>query len=293
MRMKSPLSVCGVALALGTPQAQANGLTPGGTILGVFSNVVTNGFVIHDTTISSPPVYFDNAGTAAFSIVNSTDPTLGGTPPQQSTGSKLQWGVDGDPLIDPSESFSELIFFGGQVPANVTQPFQAGVLTFLNGTSNLNSLIFAADISLYDNFVGTSSYLGTDHVIITTTSNIGVAGAENLDADYINICGNGSTICNTSIEAYEDSQGGTGVTFDLTAQIVGDPQLEFTDVALAAVQTNLLDPTSPPGLTGSVGGQAGAGSVPEPSTWAMMVLGFVGMGFVGYRTKRRAGATAA
>ena len=90
--MKLALSVCGVALALGTPQARANGLTPGGTIIGVFSNVVTNGFVTHDTTISSPPVYFDNAGTAAFSIVNSTDPTLGGTPPQQSTGSKLQWG---------------------------------------------------------------------------------------------------------------------------------------------------------------------------------------------------------
>jgi hypothetical protein len=288
MRIKLALSVCGVALALGTAQARANGLTPGGTIIGVFSNVVTNGFVIHDPTISSPPVYFDNAGTAAFSIVNSTDPTLGGTPPQQSTGSKLQWGVGGG--VDPSQSFSELIFFGGQVPANVTQPFQAGVLTFLNGTSDLNSLIFAADLSLYDNFVDPSSYLGTDKVIITTTSNLGTPA---LDTDYINICGNGSTICNTSIEAYEDSQGGTGVTFDLTAQIVGDPQLQFTDVALAPVQTNLLDPLSPPGeLTGLVGGQAAAGSVPEPSTWAMMALGFAGLGFMGYYRTKRASAAA-
>jgi PEP-CTERM motif len=29
------------------------------------------------------------------------------------------------------------------------------------------------------------------------------------------------------------------------------------------------------------------GSVPEPSTWAMMLLGFVGLGFVGYRTSRQ------
>ena len=31
-------------------------------------------------------------------------------------------------------------------------------------------------------------------------------------------------------------------------------------------------------------------SVPEPSTWAMMLLGFAGLGFVGYRTSRRAAA---
>ena len=33
--------------------------------------------------------------------------------------------------------------------------------------------------------------------------------------------------------------------------------------------------------------------VPEPSTWAMMVLGFAGLGFAGYRASRRATATAA
>jgi PEP-CTERM motif len=35
-----------------------------------------------------------------------------------------------------------------------------------------------------------------------------------------------------------------------------------------------------------------AGNVPEPSTWAMMLLGFAGLGFAGYRRSRRA-ATAA
>jgi hypothetical protein len=29
-------------------------------------------------------------------------------------------------------------------------------------------------------------------------------------------------------------------------------------------------------------------SVPEPSTWAMLLLGFTGLGFVGYRQTRRA-----
>jgi hypothetical protein len=33
--------------------------------------------------------------------------------------------------------------------------------------------------------------------------------------------------------------------------------------------------------------------VPEPSTWAMMLLGFAGLGFAGYRTSRRTAAAAA
>jgi hypothetical protein len=28
-------------------------------------------------------------------------------------------------------------------------------------------------------------------------------------------------------------------------------------------------------------------AVPEPSTWAMMLLGFAGLGFAGYRTSRK------
>ena len=34
-------------------------------------------------------------------------------------------------------------------------------------------------------------------------------------------------------------------------------------------------------------------STPEPSTWAMMVLGFAGLGFAGYRKSRKTVAIAA
>jgi PEP-CTERM motif len=33
--------------------------------------------------------------------------------------------------------------------------------------------------------------------------------------------------------------------------------------------------------------------VPEPATWAMMLLGFAGLGFAGYRTSRRSASIAA
>jgi hypothetical protein len=37
----------------------------------------------------------------------------------------------------------------------------------------------------------------------------------------------------------------------------------------------------------------GVGAVPEPSTWAMMILGFAGVGFMAYRRKRNGDALAA
>jgi hypothetical protein len=33
--------------------------------------------------------------------------------------------------------------------------------------------------------------------------------------------------------------------------------------------------------------------VPEPSTWAMMLLGFAGLGYLGYRSRKRPAAIAA
>jgi hypothetical protein len=35
------------------------------------------------------------------------------------------------------------------------------------------------------------------------------------------------------------------------------------------------------------------GAVPEPSTWAMMLLGFAGLGYAGYRTSQKAASIAA
>jgi hypothetical protein len=67
---------------LGTLQARADGLPPGGTIIGIFSDPIYSGFVTHYPNIFTS-TYFDNTKTAprSLSIVNSTDPTLEGTPP--------------------------------------------------------------------------------------------------------------------------------------------------------------------------------------------------------------------
>ena len=80
------------------------------------------------------------------------------------------------------------------------------------------------------------------------------------------------------------SEGGTGVTADLDGQIVGDPQLQFTDVTVSPDQL---------ATGGLVGNEPAAGIIPEPSTWAMMMLGFGGLGLLGYRAKRASAAKVA
>jgi hypothetical protein len=42
------------------------------------------------------------------------------------------------------------------------------------------------------------------------------------------------------------------------------------------------------GIDGETHGLFGVLTIPEPSTWAMMLLGFAGLGFLGYRRTQRA-----
>jgi PEP-CTERM motif len=57
-------------------------------------------------------------------------------------------------------------------------------------------------------------------------------------------------------------------------------QLGYTQTAVSSAN---LFYTPDPGGTGSVTVTPITGGVPEPSTWAMMLAGFAGLGFLGYR----------
>jgi hypothetical protein len=203
------------ATTIGIASASAGGIQPSGLIIGSFSDPVLNGYVANEPSLGVSTAH-DNTSTAIKSIVNSPDGL---------TGSKLQWGSNtgGGP-----GTFSELTFFGEQVgPDPYNQPFLAGMLTLLNGTSSLDSLIFGALLSFRS---ANGVVLGTDNVTITTTSN--TADVTNpVNADYLNICGNSSNICNLSIETFE----GASATFGLYAKLYGDPMLGFTGVTLIAV----------------------------------------------------------
>ena len=84
----------------------------------------------------------------------------------------------------------------------------------------------------------------------------------------------------------------------------GDPVIVFAEILADGVD-GVADLGDPPTLTlslprgASVGAASGvfdnfvSATVPEPSTWAMLLVGFAGLGFVSYRTARKGAARAA
>jgi PEP-CTERM motif len=118
-------------------------------------------------------------------------------------------------------------------------------------------------------------------------------------ATIINIADNGAGVFASDPTA--TSQDGFGTfTQGITNTTTGSTLLTFT--ALNETLGNLIISTIPPGdtrvlfaadvaggfgtgNTGNIGGGV-ASAVPEPATWGMMLLGFVGLGFA-FRQSRR------
>lgn len=259
MRVSQAILITSLAIAP-VSAAIAGGVLPSGVIVGSFSDPVYTGLVANSPSLGSTQ-FFDNSTTAPpFTfIVNNAPPN----------GSQIRWGANTGGGVG---TFSQLTFFGATIPSGIdiyTTPFLAGTLTYFNGTSALDSLVFGASLS----FQAGGVLLGTDNVIITTTSNIAADVANPLNADYINICGNSSNICGKSIETNE----GYAATFNLYATVVGDPMLGFTRVELK-LGNDLA--------AGQIGNQPAIGAVPEPSTWAMLLLGFAGVGVMACRRRK-------
>jgi hypothetical protein len=77
--------------------------------------------------------------------------------------------------------------------------------------------------------------------------------------------------------------GGAGVAGPLDFTITGITTANFVVNSLGF--NFAADVLGPSGGTGAVAGVFSVRGVPEPSTWAMMILGFIGVGFMAYRRK--------
>jgi hypothetical protein len=108
------------------------------------------------------------------------------------------------------------------------------------------------------------------------------------------------TIDSTGTFCGIDCQGGT-IIWTLSNLNFGVPLTGFNVLQdIGPVTVNYITPTSvqfsyadtgiPPGTYFTA--QFVTGGVPEPATWAMMALGFAGIGLVGYRTPRRRAVSA-
>jgi hypothetical protein len=256
----------GVAVFSLAPRANATVIVD--KIVTTFSNPALQGSIVN-LPVAGQTTYLDNTATAVYTINNG--PTV----------SSLSWGSFS--AGEASQEFSELTFAGGGIPSDPSSPFQLGTLTYTNGTSDLDTVIFGGTLNFYSNTVSSATFLGSDQVIITTTSNVfGVPGGlATGDDDYINICGNQSNICTTSIEAVEASEGGTGLTVDLFGTIVGDP--------MADIDFAQLDPGQSPLTNGFLGNDAAVGAqLPEPGSFSLLLTG--GLAGSSWLWKRRRSA---
>ncbi|WP_293903543.1 choice-of-anchor K domain-containing protein [Phenylobacterium sp.] len=173
-------------------------------------------------------------------------------------GAAVTWGS--------TPGSSQLIFLGDNF-LNVTsmQIFHLGTIIYTNGTSDLSTLIFGAKLHLLTGGVADEHISDLN---IVTTQNTGLGAAR--DSDFV-----GFSDFSSTFNVYE----GMTSSIELFGSIVGDPMLTLDHIDISPVAAS----------AGFIG--HGLGAVPEPATWAMMILGFFGLGGA-LRTRRARAALA-
>lgn len=151
--------------------------------------------------------------------------------------------------------------------------------SFTGSTSNSINLT-AADLGVFTLGDGNHDYSGNFDLAVTFTQ---PAGASPNPGVF-------TALFSGSVTNGKGGQTGSAlINFDNTPQLFsflgGTFTLQLNDVAISALNTDtgltgLLTLTS--STTGSTP------PVPEPSTWAMMIIGFCSLGFLTYKRKKQA-----
>jgi PEP-CTERM motif len=234
----------GLALGITLLASQSTQASPlySGTITASFSNPVLAGNIIN---LAGVPEFLDNSATAVYSILN--------------LGSVAEV-ISGDAGSTGAGRPSEIIFFGNSF-SGVTpgQEFELGTMTFNNGTSNLSSSIFGATLTLTVPEDPSVTPISTSFSLVTTRNG---GFSPFLDADFLSF----PSPLSINFHVLE----GAGATAIVLGKIVGDPQLQLTQLQLAPNQS----------------GNGFLTATPEPGTLLLLVSGLAGVGFVQRRPRQ-------
>lgn len=158
-------------------------------------------------------------------------------------------------------------------------------MTFQSGATFSGNVTFANDFSFVLDVTG-----------ILTGYQFSSTGYQGSGSDSINWvwlngsnfstgAGNYSTFLMDGAGSGYNSTGSYSHWIQFAYNYSGAPNLTFTSGVSIGGTDNFVDYVDPM-VSGSIG------AVPEPSTWAMMVLGFAGVGFMTYRRRRSAALAA-
>jgi VPDSG-CTERM motif len=194
------LVVLVVTIVLESPERASANATYSGTTSGTFSNPVLSGIFIDENGNNG---FADNTATAVFTGFSSNS---------------ITWG---DNL--GTDAASTLTFTG----ANFTgvqpgQTFELGTITYFNGTSLSTSLIFGGMLTLTASITPGTIDPAVSHLTFTPVTNTGIN--PKLDADFVRF-----DVFPTTFNVLE----GATASANLFGAIVGDPQLQLTDIQIA------------------------------------------------------------
>ncbi|HEY1886101.1 MAG TPA: PEP-CTERM sorting domain-containing protein [Roseiarcus sp.] len=119
----------------------------------------------------------------------------------------------------------------------------------------------------------------------TLSSNLGSNNTAVYDATLPAVQSGVLTIILTTPFTYNPANGNLLIDLVETTPYTGGPAFEFNGASGGLFSGGYSGQTIP--VTNDSGLVTGFSTVPEPPTWAMMLLGFAGLGFAGYRASRR------